>query len=102
MDIKRYLTTRVVVWLVLGLLGGGIAADAWWRQHARDVEQRLKELQASAGSEHAQAGKLESQLSASSSEVKRLKEEVERLTGELKSERDLRHRYEVLVSVGQK
>jgi hypothetical protein len=53
MDVRRFFTTRAVVWLVLGLLGGGIAADVWWRQHARDVEQRLKQLQASAESEHA-------------------------------------------------
>jgi hypothetical protein len=34
--------------------------------------------------------------------VKQLKEEIERLTGEVKGERDLRHRYEDLVSRGRK
>lgn len=102
MDIKRFLTTRVIVWLVLGLLGGGIAADGWWRQHTRDVEQRLKQLQASAEADQAQAAKLASELAATGAEVKRLKAEVERLTAEVKSERDLRHRYEGLVSRGQK
>ena len=102
MDVRRFFTTRAVVLLVLGLLGGGLAADVWWRQHAKDVEQQLKQLQASAESERAQAGKLESQLSATGAEMKRLKGELERLTEQLKTERDLRHRYEDLVSKGRK
>jgi len=102
MDVRRFITKRAVVWLVLGLLGGGIATDGWWRQHTRDVEQRLKQIQASAEAEHAKAGELASQLAATGAEVKRLKEEIERLTGEVKGERDLRHRYEDLVSRGGK
>ncbi len=99
MDLRRLFAKRAVVWLVLGLIGGGIAADIWWRQRTRTVDQQLKQLQASAESEHA---RVESQLSATSGEVKRLKEEVERLTEQLTAERDLRHRYEDLASRGQK
>jgi len=102
MDLRRFFTKRAVVWLVLGLIGGGIAADGWWRQHTRAVDQELKQLQASAESERSRAGKVESQLSATGAEMKRLKDEVERLTEQLKAERDLRHRYEDLASRGQK
>lgn len=102
MDLRRLFAKRAVVWLVLGLIGGGIAADIWWRQRTRTVDQQLKQLQASAESEHARAARVESQLSATSGEVKRLKEEVERLTEQLTAERDLRHRYEDLASRGQK
>jgi uncharacterized protein HemX len=102
MDVKRFFTARAVVWLVLGLLGGGIAGDIWWRQHARDVKQQLNQLQRSVESERTRAGALESALSACGAEMKHLKEEVERLTKQLNVERDLRHRYEDLVSRGRK
>jgi len=102
MDLRRFFTTRAVVWLVLGLIGGGIAADVWWRQHTRAVDDQLKQVQTSAESERVRAGKAESQLAATGDEMKRLKEEVERLTEQLRAERDLRHRYEDLVSRGQK
>jgi ubiquinone biosynthesis protein UbiJ len=102
MDVRRYFTKRAAVWLVLGLIGGGIAADGWWRQHTRAVDRQLEQLQASAASEHARAGKVESELSATAAEIQRLKEEVERLTAQLRAERDLRHRDEDLASRGQK
>jgi Skp family chaperone for outer membrane proteins len=54
MDVKRSFAKRVVVWLVVGLIGGGIAAD-WWERHraANDIADlkvrhadQLKESQA--------------------------------------------------------
>lgn len=102
MDFRRLLAKRTAVWLVLGLVGGGIAADGWWRQHTKAVNQELKQMQASAEADRAQAGKAASQLAATGAEMTRLKEEVNRLTEQLKSERELRHRYEVLISRGQK
>ena len=102
MDIKRFVTTRAVVWLVLGLLGGAIAADVLWRHHTGKLEEHLKELRASAEAERSRAASAASQLSAAGAELKRLKEDVERLTQQVKSERELRHQYEDLVSRGQK
>jgi uncharacterized protein HemX len=102
MDLRRFLTTRAVVWLILGLIGGGIAADLWWRHHTRAVDEQLRAVRASAESERARAAKVESDLSAASGELKRLKEEVERLNEQVKAERELRHRYEDLASRGRK
>jgi Skp family chaperone for outer membrane proteins len=38
MDVKTSFGKRVVVWLVVGLIAGGIAAD-WWERHraANDI-----------------------------------------------------------------
>ena len=54
MDVKRLITKRAAVWLVLGLVGGGIAADRWEHQRAaRDLAEvkvqnadQLKDAQA--------------------------------------------------------
>jgi len=54
MDFKKFGAKRLVVWLVVGLLGGGIAADLWERQRsARDLAdvkiqqaEQLKDAQA--------------------------------------------------------
>lgn len=102
MDVRRFVTTRVVVWLVLGLVGGGLAADLWWRQHTRAVDQQLKQLQAGAESDRARADKAQAELSATGTELTRVKEEVERLKEQLTTERDLRHRYEDLAARGRK
>ncbi len=54
MDLKTSVAKRVVVWLIAGLIGGGIAAD-WWERHraANDIADlkvrhadQLKESQA--------------------------------------------------------
>ncbi len=38
MNVKALLVKRAVVWLIVGLVGGGIAADQWQRrQAARDL-----------------------------------------------------------------
>jgi len=54
MDFKRFAAKKVVVWLVIGLIGGGIAGDLWERQRsAQDLAEvkvqqaeRLKDAQA--------------------------------------------------------
>lgn len=102
MDLRRFFAKRAGVWLVLGLIGGGIAGDAWWRQHTREMRRQLTQLQAGAESEQERAAKLGSQLSTAGSEMTRLKEEVAQLSEQLKSERELRHRYEDLVAKGRK
>ncbi len=46
MDTKKFLVKRAVVWLILGLLGGGVAADWWERQRAAGDIADLKVRQA--------------------------------------------------------
>ena len=46
MDIKKFFVKRAVVWLILGLLGGGVAADWWERQRAAGDIADLKVRQA--------------------------------------------------------
>ncbi len=46
MDTKKFLVKRAVVWLLLGLLGGGVAADWWERQRAASDIADLKVRQA--------------------------------------------------------
>jgi hypothetical protein len=46
MDIAKYTVKRGVVWLLLGMLGGGVAADWWERQRAASDIAELKLRQA--------------------------------------------------------
>lgn len=46
MDVTRFLVKRAVVWLILGLIGGGVAADWWERQRAASDIADLKVRQA--------------------------------------------------------
>lgn len=46
MDIRKFTVKRAVVWLLLGLLGGGVAADWWERQRAAGDIADLKVRQA--------------------------------------------------------
>lgn len=46
MDFKKALVKRAVVWLILGLIGGGVAADWWERQRAASDIADLKVRQA--------------------------------------------------------
>ena len=61
MNFAKSIVTRAVVWLVLGLIGGGLAADWWDRQRAatdlaeqrtrdadqlREAESKIKQLNA--------------------------------------------------------
>ncbi len=42
MDLKTFFAKRVLVWLVVGLIGGGIAADWWERNRAANDIADLK------------------------------------------------------------
>jgi hypothetical protein len=44
-DFKKFLVKRAVAWLILGLVGGGVAADWWERQRAASDISDLKERQ---------------------------------------------------------
>lgn len=60
MDLRKSIAKRAVVWLVVGLAGGGVAVDWWERQRAtsdlaelrvrdadrlREAESRIKQLE---------------------------------------------------------
>ncbi len=45
MDVKKLLVKRAVAWLILGLIGGGVAADWWERQRAASDISDLKARQ---------------------------------------------------------
>ncbi len=46
MDFKKVFLKRAVAWLILGLIGGGVAADWWERQRAASDIADLKVRQA--------------------------------------------------------
>ena len=95
MRIGKSILRRAVVWLILGLIGGGIAADLWWRQATRGTDKQVKQLQTEIDSEKMGAQQLESKLAEAGGELRQLKEQ-------LAAERNLRRRYEDLVTRGRK
>ena len=42
MDVKKFFVKRAIAWLILGLIGGGVAADWWERQRAASDISDLK------------------------------------------------------------
>ena len=78
MDVKASFAKRAVVWLIVGLIGGGIAAD-WWERHraANDI--------ADLKARHADQLK-ESQAN--------LEQKIEQLSRELNAERQRREALE--------
>ena len=46
MDFRKAVLKRVAVWTVLGLVGGGFAADLLWRQKSAQEQTTLKSQQA--------------------------------------------------------
>jgi hypothetical protein len=46
MDFKKLFLKRAIVWLILGLIGGGVAADWWERQRTAGDLAELKVRQA--------------------------------------------------------
>jgi len=46
MEFKKLLVKRAIAWLILGLIGGGVAADWWERQRAASDISDLKARQA--------------------------------------------------------
>jgi len=67
--IGKSILRRAVVWLILGLIGGGIAADLWWRQATRGTDKQVKQLQTEIDSEKMRAQQLESKLAEAGGEL---------------------------------
>jgi hypothetical protein len=42
MDVKKAMVKRVAVWTVLGVVGGGVAADMLWRQKGAQEQANLR------------------------------------------------------------
>jgi uncharacterized protein HemX len=82
MDVTKSLLKRVAVWTVLGILGGGVAADMLWRQKGAQEQAGLRAQQ--------------------SEEMKRLEEQVKSLTDQLAAERLRREALERSLSEGRK
>jgi len=45
MDVKKTLLKRIAVWTVLGVVGGGVAADMLWRQKGAQEQANLRAQQ---------------------------------------------------------
>lgn len=82
MDVTKSLLKRVAVWTVLGILGGGVAADMLWRQKGAQEQAGLRAQQ--------------------TEEMKRLEEQVKSLTDQLAAERLRREALERSLSEGRK
>jgi Skp family chaperone for outer membrane proteins len=82
MDVKKALLKRVAVWTVLGVVGGGVAADMLWRQKGAQEQTNL----------HAQQ----------TQELQRLEAQLKELTDQLAAERLRREALERSLSEGRK
>ena len=82
MDLSRATARRIAVWGVLGLLGGGVAADLLWRQKSAQEQAALR-------TDHTQ-------------EMQRLADQVKDLTDQLAAERLRRAAVERALSEGRK
>ena len=82
MDLRKALVKRVAVWTVLGLVGGGFAADRVWRQKSSQEQAGLRAQQ--------------------TDELARLEAQVKALTDQLAAERLRREALERALSEGRK
>jgi hypothetical protein len=82
MDLRKALVKRVAVWSVLGLVGGGFAADMIWRQKSAQEQAGLHTQQ--------------------TDELARLEAQVKALTDQLAAERLRREALEHALSEGKK
>ena len=82
MDLGKTVAKRIAVWGVLGLVGGGFAADMLWRQKGAQEQASLRAQQ--------------------TEELQRLQAQVKSLTDELAAERLRREALERSVSEGRK
>jgi uncharacterized protein HemX len=82
MDLPKALVKRVAVWTVIGLVGGGFAADLIWRQKSGQEQAALRAQQ--------------------TEELARLEAQVKSLTDQLAAERLRREALERVLSEGQK
>jgi Skp family chaperone for outer membrane proteins len=74
MDVKKFFVKRAIAWLILGLIGGGVAADWWERQRAASDISDLK-------TRHAD-------------QLKEVERKITQLTEQLKAERERREALE--------
>ena len=81
MDLRKALVKRVAVWTVLGLVGGGFAADLIWRQKSGPDQTPLR-------AQHTE-------------ELARLEAQVKALTDQLAAERLRREALERVLSEGK-
>lgn len=82
MDFRKAVLKRVAVWTVLGLVGGGFAADMLWRQKSAQEQASLRSQQ--------------------TQELQRLEAEVKSLTDQLAAERLRREALERTLAEGRK
>lgn len=82
MDLRKAVVKRVAVWAVLGLVGGGFAADLLWRQKGAQEQATLRAQQ--------------------TQELERLAAQVKALTDQLAAERLRREALERALSEGRK
>jgi hypothetical protein len=82
MDLGKAFAKRVAVWTVLGLVGGGFAADMLWRQKSSQEQAGLRAQQ--------------------TEELQRLEGQVKALTDQLAAERLRREALERALSEGRK
>jgi septal ring factor EnvC (AmiA/AmiB activator) len=95
MEMGKLAAKRIVVWVVMGLLVGGLAADLWWRQGSNETRRELAELKASQARQGQQLEELKGKLAGAEAEANQLREQ-------LKTEQALRHRLEEVLSRGKK
>ncbi len=82
MDLRKFAAKRVVVWVILGLLGGGVAADVWWRQRGAQQQAALK--------------------ARNGEELRQAEAQIKQLTEQLEAERQRREALERQLSEGRK
>jgi Skp family chaperone for outer membrane proteins len=82
MDVTKALLKRVAVWTVLGVVGGGVAADMLWRQKGAQEQTNLRGQQ--------------------TEELQRLETQLKTLTDQLAAERLRREALERSLSEGRK
>jgi hypothetical protein len=82
MELGKALAKRIVVWSVLGLVGGGVAADMLWRQKGGQEQAALRAQQ--------------------TQELERLAAQIKTFNDELAAERLRREALERSLSEGRK
>jgi hypothetical protein len=95
MDFRRFVGSRAVLWLLAGLVVGGLAMDGVWRYDGDDTAKRLEESENRIADQAAQVERLSAKLVRTESDLNALR-------GELESERDMRQRLQEIVSRGRK
>ncbi|HUP37390.1 MAG TPA: hypothetical protein VNC82_18310 [Candidatus Limnocylindria bacterium] len=82
MELRKALVKRVAVWTVVGVVGGGVAADLLWRQRGTQEQADLRAQQ--------------------TGELQNLEAQVKTLTDQLAAERLRREALERSLSEGRK